>query len=60
MTVSGTLGRECQHSVSVGTRLTLPVTEPVALLTGGVEFGGGFLIAAGLVTPARSAPSSGG
>jgi uncharacterized membrane protein YphA (DoxX/SURF4 family) len=48
--VFGTLGRECQHSVSVGTRLT-PGTEPVALLTGGVELGGGFLLAAGLVTP---------
>src|SRR6266496_4883475 len=27
--VFGTLGRECQHTVSVGTRLTLPRTEPV-------------------------------
>jgi hypothetical protein len=25
--VFGTLGRECQHSVSVGTRLTLPVPQ---------------------------------
>jgi uncharacterized membrane protein YphA (DoxX/SURF4 family) len=32
-----------------------PGTEPVALLTGGVELDGGFLIAAGLVTPLGTA-----